>query len=428
MKNIFYIFTLLLVSFSVFSQSEEMNYLKNNFSEIKLSDSEDFSFLDKTFYENQIYLFGENHGSAQPHEFDFLFFKHLYQKENVRIYIAEIDQIKAKMLNNFLEDGNEIWLTKVFKSWKNEGAQWANKSNWEKYKKLYVFYKSLPKKDKFKIVGIDVVQDYSLVNEYFKILNNNKVSKIENINKFIQISDTIQYKNRKILGALAREITIEMNKNKAYSKEFKENYEDLDLFIKNAGYIGNKMSRDSIMFKTFEDIIVSNNIKDKKMYGFLGFFHTLQTKYEINPFAACLKNNLPQVKVVSMQMLAINSTVLLPYNEQLKKMMPATYVEELRKKNPDFPITDKYIPYTLSNDDNMMKVDGIEDLKELTKENSISIFKLNASNTPFNKHKKLAEVTGFQVLKMSHEKDATTTAFQYAILFRNSPAALPLDK
>lgn len=417
----------LVVSIFAFSQTDEKQYLLQNKNEIQLSDAEKFSFLTPDFYNNQMYLFGENHGSSQPHNVDFQLFKHLHQKENVRHYIAEVDQIKAWMLNNFLKDGNENWLTKVFKSWKAEGAQWANQSNWNKYKKLYQFYQSLPKKEKFEIIGIDVIQDYSLVNDYFKFFMTNKTSKNEAIIKFIAISDTIRYDNRKILGELARKISVDIKVNSQFKKELKSNILDFELFMKSAGYVGNKMYRDSIMYRTFDDIVVSKHLQEKKMYGFIGFYHTLQTKYEgRNPFAACIKQYSKQNKIVSLQMLALNSKVLLPYNDQIKKLMPPNYVAQLRQENPDFPFTEKYIPYEISNDYPMMKVDGIDELKNLTAENSVTFFKLNTINSPYNIGKKLAEVTGFQSLKMNNQKEATTAAFQYVVLFRNSPAAIPL--
>ena len=428
MKAFIFSVSFLLFSTFTFSQTDVATYLSKNKNAIQLNDAEKFNFLTPDFYDNQIYLFGENHGSSQPHDIDFLLFKHLYQKQNVRHYIAEVDQIKAWMLNNFLKDGNENWLTKVFKSWKAEGAQWANQSNWNKYKKLHAFYKSLSQNEKFEIIGIDVIQDYSLVNDYFKYFLNNKASKNETVVKFIAISDTIQYGNRKILGELARKIGTDINVNDQYKNELKDNFSDFEFFIKNAGYIGNKMFRDSIMYRTYDDIVVGKNLKDKKMYGFLGFYHTLQVKYDgRNPFATCLKQHSKQNKVVSLQMLALNSKVLLPYNEQLRKLMPANYVAQLRKENPDFPVTEKYIPYELSNDNPMMKVDGIEELKNLTAENSVTFFKLNDSNSPYAKGKKLAEVTGFQTLKMTNENDATTMAFQFVVLFRNSPAGMPIQ-
>ena len=427
LKNFYVLLTFLSSTINGFSQSPELNYLQANKEIIPLSGIEKLNILDQDFENSQLFLFGENHGSAQPHEVDILFFKYVYKKEKVRIYIAEVDPIKALMLNNYLKDGNEEWLTKVFKSWKVSGAQWANKAHWNKYRQLHNFYQSCLPEEKFSIIGIDVNQDYSLVANYLDLLLNNKPSRIASINKFISVADTVQYKNRKAVGQLARAIQTEMQTDKRFLKELKNNYESFDLFIKNAGYVGNGMTRDSIMFKTFADIIKTGKIENQKMYGFLGFFHTLQCKYEAMPFAGYLKKENPNLKILSLQMLALNCQVLLPYNEQLRKMIPAAFVNELRKKNPDFPMTEKYIPYELSNDNDMMKVDGIEDLKNSTTENTITAFKINTASSPYYKNKKLGEVSGFQSLTINNKDNMTTDAFQYVILFRNSPAALPIE-
>jgi hypothetical protein len=424
--------TLLLCACTTFlflsAQNAYETYLAQNRNNIDLKSTDPFDFLPSSFYENQLFLFGENHGASQPHEVDFSLFKNLYYKANVRHYIAEVDVIKAWMLNQYLKDGNEDWLNKVFQSWRAEGAQWANKSNWKKYQQLHSFYKALPKKEKFSIVGIDVTQDYSLVKNYFSYFFPKASSTIASVNHFITVSDTIQYKNRRIVGELARNMITEMQTNPAFKKELKKKYAEFELLMKTSGYVGNKMHRDSIMYRTFQDMSSYHQLNNKKLYGFLGFYHTLQVSYdERNPFAACLKNNQQEFAIASIQMFAIQSKVLLPYNDDVKKMMPIAYVEKLRSEHPDFLNSKKYVPYELSNDQPMMKVDGIEDVKKITTDSSVTFFSLNNANTPFTTGKKLAEVTGFQTVKMTNKNDYTTKAFQYIILFRKSPAGIPFE-
>lgn len=415
-------------SFSSLSQSSDSTYLSTHTHEVELDGKEQFLFFDKNFYSQQLFLFGENHGSAQPHVLDVELFKHLYFKEKVRHYLAEVDVIKAWMLNQYLQDGDERWLTKVFKSWKAESAQWASEDNWNKYKKLRIFYQTLPKQQRFTIVGIDVIQDYSLVNEYLSNLFKSNISKLTDAKIFVEIADTIQYNNKRILGVLARKIATDFNTNPLYKKTLKKNFSDFEIFINSAGYVGNGMYRDSIMFRIFDDIVTKKKMQGAKMYGFLGFYHTLQISYEgRNTFAACVKKFSSIKNVMSLQMLAIDSKVMLPYNDELKKMMPATYITQLRKENPDFAATEKYIPYDLSNDKSMMKVDGIEVLKKTTTANTVCFIQLNGNTSPYNSNKKLGEVSGFQTIKMTDKTNVTTDAFQYVVLFRNSPAAKPLQ-
>ncbi len=416
-----------LFAICCFGQSDYSTYLDANKQEIKYTEAEQFQIFSTDFNTNQIFLFGENHGAADPHDFDFFLFKKLHKEQNVRHYIAEIDPAKAWLLNSFLADGDEKKLLNIFASWQKEGLQWANENNFNKYKKLQQYYKSLPKSQKFTVIGIDLVQDYEVLKIYAKHLVGQKKSGIPLLNKFVNIVDTVQYKSRGTLAQIAREIQAELNTEKKYKTQLKRNFQAFELMVKNVGYVGNKMYRDSIMFRTFQDAVNSFNLQKTKMYGFLGFYHTLQNSYSGSmPFAAHLKNEGGFKKMISMQMLALNSMVLLPYNDDIKKVMPPVYIEQLRKNNPSFPVTEKYIPYELSNDNAMMKVDGIDELKKLTTANSTTVFKLNGADSPYNKGKFLAEVTGFQTLKMTAKNESTLDAFQYVILFRNSSYGVPL--
>ncbi len=166
------------------------------------------------------------------------------------------------------------------------------------------------------------------------------------------------------------------------------------------------------------------------MYGFLGYYHCLQAGYEKSmPFAALLKKYHIglQNKIVSIQMMALQSKTLLPYIAQLKQMMPPSYVEKLKNDNPEFPPSKKYIPFDLSNDNSMMNIDGIQYLKTVTTANSTVIFKLDNIGSPFATGKLLAEVKRFQSIKFTNPQSNTIEAFQYILLFRDSKAAIPIE-
>ena len=412
----------------VTGQTNEQEYLSLNQFNVDTGKLMNFQFLPEEFYSNQLFLFGETHGSSIPHQADVALFKQLYRKAKVRHYIAEVDPIKAWMLNNYLKDGDEQWLRNVFKSWQEEAAQWASRSNWQKYQQLREFYQTVPRKQKFEIVGVDLIQDYSLVQYYVKELFGSKQTGIELVDKFVSVSDTIKFEHRRILGELARNILSEFETSQVYRKKLGRKSTDFRIFIQNAGYVGKGIYRDSGMFKTFSDIITLKHLTNAKFYGFLGFYHTLQVRYEGRfPFAASIKKNGLVRDQVSLQMMAIDSKVLLPYTQEVKKMMPASFVAQLRKQSPEFPFTERYVPYELSNYKPMMKVNGIEWLKALTNPNSVTLFKINSPGSPFRTNKSLGEVSGFQTLKMTDPQSVTTDAFQYIIFFRNSPAAFPLE-
>jgi hypothetical protein len=429
MKKLFLIFTLLF-QYSLFAQIDSAalsQYLDKNKEVIDLKGPSKIKSFDKDFYSNKLYLFGENHGSDSPHNFDLKMFKQLYKENHVRHYIAEVDASKAWMLNNYMIDGNESWLNKVFSSWIQQSAQWANQSNYNKFKELRSFYQTLDKNQKFKIIGIDVIQDYSLLKEYVTFLFKDSKNLKPSLEKMKVLIDTLSLAGRNSLGILTRTELLQLND---FSTIKKSNIQELKDLIKSFSYIGVGMYRDSIMYRNMMNFTASNHLKNAKFYGFLGFYHCLQTSYGKNiPFAALLNKHEPDYKknIVSVQMYAIDSKVLLPYIDQVKKMMPQAYADKLKAENPDFKNSKNYIPYDISNDNFMMKVEGISFLKNTSTANSTTMFKLNGIQSPFNKTNLLAEVTGFQMLQLKDKKSVTLDAFQYVILFRNSKAGIPIE-
>jgi hypothetical protein len=420
----------LLTFFKGFAQNntnEVSDYLNQNKEVVNIENDSEIAIFDADFYKNKLFLFGENHGSSNPHLFDVKLFKQLYHRAGLRNYIAEVDLTKAWMLNNYLKDGNEEWLKKVFKSWVEESSQWASKSNYAKFQNLHKFYQELPKNQKFTIIGIDVVQDYSLLKEYVNFLIPNKKNLTAELTNLVQMSDTITYAGRRKIGAFSREKLVKMIDYEGISKK---NIPQFKSLITSLSYVGAGMMRDSIMYKNLKSQIEIFGLETEKLYGFLGYYHCLQVSYEKSmPFAALLNKHEENFKknIVSMQMMCIQSKVLLPYIDQVKKMMPQSYADKLRNEDPDFKNSKKYIPYEMSNDNSMMKIDGIEFLKSASEANSTTIFKLNSANSPFMKSKLLGEVTGFQTIRFTDKNTSTLEAFQYVILFRNSKAGLPIE-
>ncbi len=433
------LFSALLLFVTVYSfcqpaDSASVNgYLRKNMEVLNLTKQLPIPFFDKAFLSNKLFLFGENHGSSNPQIVDVMLFKQLYTMAGVRYYIAEVDMIKAWMLNNFMKDGKDKWLQKVFASWVADTAQWANKSNYNKFYALRAFYTSLPAKDKFIFLGVDAIQDYSLLKEYTAYLFSNTHHMVGKpwLDSLKNITDTISYKERKSLGAFAARLSAQLKNNTTnLNKNAVTNAAALQHYIASLSFSGAGMYRDSMMYRNLKSLIDAYGLQDKKMYGFLGFYHCLQASYEKSmPFAAQLKHNstLFDGKIISIQMLAVQSKTLLPYMAQIKQMMPLAYAQKLRSENADFTQSTKYIPFDLSNDAPMMKVNGIENLKAVTLPESTVIFKLNNAESPYARCKLLGEVTGFQNVQLTSAASTTTDAFQYVILFRDSKAGVPVE-
>jgi hypothetical protein len=76
-------------------------------------------------------------------------------------------------------------------------------------------------------------------------------------------------------------------------------------------------------------------------------------------------------------------------------------------------------------------VNGIRDLKAVTRENSITIFRLDAKNSPYPGSPKLAQVKVLipgQSITPDNETGTVAPAFQYVVLIRNSKALEPLGE
>jgi hypothetical protein len=159
-----------------------------------------------------------------------------------------------------------------------------------------------------------------------------------------------------------------------------------------------------------ENYIKNHHSDGQKLYGLFGFFHVLQKGKDAtnDPFATRLKNK--GYKVSSFVSYTIASEMYLPKNPQF----PTPADEKVDWVNADGPL---------------MLVKGIQDLKELSRPNSISLFKLNAAHSPYATSQNLITVKsrlfGENIIPV--EKTHTTDFFQYVFLLRNSKALTKLD-
>jgi len=170
------------------------------------------------------------------------------------------------------------------------------------------------------------------------------------------------------------------------------------------------ISRDSAMVLNLEDYIKKHHLEGEKFYGLFGFFHVLQKGKDTTsvPFAARLKNK--GRKITSLVSYTLDSEMYLP-------------------KNPQFPTPPDEKVDWINADGPLMLVKGINDLKELSQPNSISLFKLNAKDSPYLGSQDLISVKSrmFGENIIPSDKTHTTDYFQYVFLLRNSKALRKLD-
>ncbi|MBZ9632641.1 hypothetical protein LB465_17825 [Salegentibacter sp. LM13S] len=175
-----------------------------------------------------------------------------------------------------------------------------------------------------------------------------------------------------------------------------------------------KLSRDSIMTLNFKRIISKGHLENEKFYGLFGYAHVLQEGYGENnfrPFAERIKSFTKKNSIKSFVCYNLDSEVYLPENDQF----PAPEDHKLSILNDDGPI---------------MLVKGINDLRELTDTNSVTIFDLDNTDSPYKKNQYLGGIKvnffGSDVITKSPDV-FTTDVLQYVFLIRNSKALEPIE-
>ncbi|WP_185247146.1 hypothetical protein [Chryseobacterium bernardetii] len=171
-----------------------------------------------------------------------------------------------------------------------------------------------------------------------------------------------------------------------------------------------KISRDSAMIMNFKNTVKKLNIEREKFYGFFGFYHVLQhgVKKDKKPFAEELKNS--GFKTSSIVSYPLDSEMYLP-------------------KNPQFPTPEDEKIDWINADGPLMLVKGINDFKEFAAPNSITLFKLNAKNSPYQHSDKLISVKSrmFGESFTPQENTHTLDYFQYVVITKNSKALTPIQ-
>jgi hypothetical protein len=170
------------------------------------------------------------------------------------------------------------------------------------------------------------------------------------------------------------------------------------------------------MFLNFKRIVEAKHLENEQFYGLFGFTHVLQSginQGNSTPFAAKIRKSGLSLanQVKSIVCYNLDSEVFFPKNDQY----PTPPDEKISFLNVDGPL---------------LMVNGINDLKEVTQENTITLFDLEKLNSPFKSSQRLAGVKvnflGNDVLP-NNVSQSTTEFFQYVILIRNSKALTKLN-
>ena len=400
--------------------SSTTSYLRQNMEKIAIGGSNSFSLFDEAFYQNQVFLLSESHGYDRPHELDFEIFKQLNKKTGVRYYLAEMDASQAHYLNQYLVTGNEAFLKSIYEYWYNQQAQWGCKAGFEKWKKMYAYNKTLPAGEKMIVLGLDEAQD---LNMNVKLINELMATASYKNGKDLLLDSIALYANmnlekkadKKRFTLYSRLLDSAISKNSiSYKKILGKNFVAAQFIIHN---IASKTGREKKIFENFSHYYSQLKLSNQKMYGFWGRYHAMQDSINHSmPFAGMLKkSNLPlKDKIMSIPVFCTESA----------SMIPTTYLPPMAQQKGTV-----YSKASMVNDESFIyQVTGITSLTALTEKNSVYLFKLDGSNTPYNKGLSLLESvsTMDKSFEWTGNKNAATTDyFKYAIVVKNADWAVP---
>ncbi|MCK8494289.1 erythromycin esterase family protein [Spirosoma sp. RP8] len=415
----FCLFLTLLTRSFVQAQSDSLSYGTIPQEEIATGNDPKFTLFDDAFYQNQLFLLGESHGVQKPQEVDFDLLKHLNQKLGIRYYIAEVDATKAHYMNDYLKTGDDATLKKVFRSWVQQTAQWANKDFFRKIQKIRALNQTLPAQRQIQFVGIDRIHDNALVAEHLtELMRGKKLTKAAQ-----SLADSLVQKlTKKDADSLAANLALTWlddwkQNEKAYQKTFGPQAPTLHHLLTNVGYLQTIKSREVTIFTNFKTLLPTLN--NEKLYGFWGFFHVLQSPLtnRAKSFACMLKESDLYLhdKIVSITFSYLDSY----------SMVPTAFL-------PPF-WQDKGKPYTrldkFNNDSELMQSEGTGAMRAATRPNTLTLFAIDrpgsfARTTPI-RVKYAPYMPKSQQIQFD-PKLPTTAYFQYVILVRNSDMTEPL--
>lgn len=400
--------------------SSYSNYLQQHDEKISIGGSNKFDIFDEAFYQNQVFLVSESHGYYKPHEVDFELFKQINKVTGVHYYLAEIDFSQAYYLNKYLSSGNEDFLKAIYQFWYNQKAQWGCQAGLEKWKKMYACNSTLPPGKKITVLGLDEAQDMNmnvkLLNELLLAANykNGKIAMLDSLAIYATVNLENDSANRRFIRYSRRLDSIIVANTSACKKILGTNYFSIQFIIHN---IASTKGREKKIFENFNTFYTQYKLADEKFYGFWGRFHAMQDSVnQAMPFAGMLKNSTLalQNKIVSIPVFCIEST----------SMIPTSYLPPIAQQKGTV-----YSKVNMVNDDSYVyQVAGIKAFENFVDKNSISIFKLNDRQSPYNKDLNLVESSSEMDKSfewVGNKKVATTSYFQYAVIVRNSDWAQP---
>ncbi|TDS15291.1 hypothetical protein DFQ03_1932 [Maribacter caenipelagi] len=414
MKKIFTAFFTLL---SVYNYAQlKVDYLKNN--RIDITNIE-FNFPQQDF---NIIGFGAYHGSIKTEEAERALLTSLTKKGTIDFYLPETDYSLGHFFNEYLQTGDTLLLKDLVSNYGARVPQERSIETYQKWKDLKKLNDKLPEQDKIIVVGIDQLVTYKYTSKHLLELldtDNHQDAAIQKLAEMVEL-DTTDYSpyydsySKKIMKMFVAHY--EANTT-LFSKNIKNQFAFKHI-IQDIKYSFNpKVNREEVIYNNYIHLDSLYDFKNHPQFVRFGFFHLEKNREGNNPsfFTRLIENNIyTRDKVVS----------IIGYFTDSRVLWDHVYDE-----NGDYQTFTTEGGYGIGDYDKEYFL-GIEDLKK-SKLSDMTLFKLNATNTPYSDGiPNLIEVVMQDDTSNGEAvKGKSTTEFiDYAILISNSGASTPIEE
>lgn len=320
-----------------------------------------FSLLYADIKDNEVFLTGEMHGMAENFKLKMHLIKYFKQKAGIKYNLIEESYSVSQILNNYLQSGDENILKGYFNQIKKSGYIY-NKDNYNSYKDIYKYNRTLPTNQKLKFIGIDIEHNLPIAFEYLKSI----IPKGEDPKEIRPIlNEVIAVNSSAISREKSKDLCLRLVKSLSDNNIVYENYFKGKLF--EFEQICQNIINSADVYKSIQDKDTFDEKRDKYMYdnfmkiyskfpkgkyfGQLGFDHILQShSHDVIHFASYLngKDSLLRGKVLSIAYLYIDSIAMSMNSKSVQYItsyQESTLDDYLQSKYTMFKLTGKGSPF-----------------------------------------------------------------------------------
>ncbi|TKB43979.1 hypothetical protein [Thalassotalea mangrovi] len=379
------------------SGKEYVEYLQNNKESKTLSEPFEFDLIKGDISRHSLILVGEIHGFHAPTEFDVEFFTHLRKHFNVETYLLEMDFSQAYFMNKYNQTGDETILERVLQNWV-VGIGQDNSSYKKRWQKLQNLYQTGAT---FQYLGNDKLRDIALLYAHINELDEQLLYGVDTEKSEKEL---LQFALEAINNRLAMDISESLSRQLTHIK-------------RNIEHKIEDTHREEVLTTNLLDLYELYGLFDKQVYGFYGLGHTLLNPIAEghNPMASRLTEHDTWFSdnTLAINMVFVDSDMTVRSNT-----LPSFIQDEgtYSKLSVSYDSLLTYYAY------------GIMDLKQTTSRGTKTLFKLNNTDSPYQRSQRL--FNAFKLLPMgqtitAREDSVTTDYGQYLLFIRDSDWAIP---